>query len=184
MQNIKDSDKRLEELIVYISAQCSDHALFGSIKLNKILFFSDFLFYQAYGRSITGAEYQKLEHGPAPRRMLPALTKLQNDSSIVMKAKHVIVGGASRQQKRSVAQRDPDLSLFHVDELAFVDLIISGLQHDSASAVSDKTHDHLGWRLASMNETIPYEAAFLATGSDALSADDIAAGEKLRASLQ
>lgn len=185
MQTTKDTDDRkLEELVLYISNQCSDHKLFGAIKLNKILFYSDFLYYQTSGKSITGAEYQKLERGPAPRRMLPVLAKLQGDGSVIVKERSMLVCGARRTQKRPVAQREPDLSIFTGGEIAFVDSIIQQLKDETACSVSDMSHDHLGWRLARMNETIPYEAAFLATGSDPLSQADTAAGEKLRLSLQ
>lgn len=179
-----NDEKKLEELIVYISDQCEAHPLFGSIKLNKILFFADFLSVQATGKSITGAEYQKLVRGPAPRRMKPILKKLEADESIVLWSRPVIAGGAIRQQKRPIARRKPDLKSFDGAEIGLVDTVIAQLKHMTAGEVSDMTHDHFGWRLAKLNETIPYSTAFLGTGSEPLNADDIQAGEKLLASLQ
>ena len=185
MQTDKSVDeKKLEELIVYISGKCSEHDLFGSIKLNKILFFSDFLYYQVSGKSITNADYQKLEFGPAPRRMKPILAKLETNEALVIWPKPVLVNGARRIQKRPTARRKADLSVFCAEEIEFVDLVIAQLEHDTAKEVSDLTHCHLGWRLAGMGDTIPYAAAFLGTGSDKLSQSDLESGKKIARALQ
>ena len=178
------AERKLEELIVYISGKCSEHDLFGAIKLNKILFFSDFLYYQFAGKSITNADYQKLEFGPAPRRMKPILAKLETDESLVIWPKPVLVNGARRIQKRPTARRKADLSVFCAEEIEFVDLVITQLEHETAKEVSDLTHRHLGWRLAGVGDSIPYAAAFLGTGSDRLSESDLAAGKKLAKALQ
>jgi hypothetical protein len=177
-------DKKLEELIVYISDQCKNHDLYGSIKLNKILFFSDFFAVQSRGKSITGTDYQKLPHGPAPRRMKPILKKLEAEESIFVWSKPVMADGAMRQQKRPIARRNPDLSGFSGDEIALVDAVITELRHMTANEVSKMSHDHFGWRLAQLNETIPHSTAFLGAGSERLTAKDIEAGQKLLATLQ
>lgn len=67
----KENEARFRELILYISQKCADDSTFGSVKLNKILFFSDFLTYAEFGEPITGFVYQKLANGPAPNRLLP-----------------------------------------------------------------------------------------------------------------
>ena len=63
-------DRRFAELMLYISQKSKDDPKFGATKLNKLLFYSDFLAYANLGDSITGFEYQKLEHSPGPRRIM------------------------------------------------------------------------------------------------------------------
>ena len=64
------SRTRFRELILYCALKSETHRFFGATKLNKCLFYADFLAYRALGSSITGAEYLALEHGPAPRQLV------------------------------------------------------------------------------------------------------------------
>ena len=59
-------------LILYAAhrARQYEDPFFGAVKLNKTLFFSDFFGFRQLGRSITGATYQKLSEGPAPRQLV------------------------------------------------------------------------------------------------------------------
>src|SRR5271154_4436671 len=66
---IEYNEKRMIELILYIGAKCGLDEHYGVLKLNKILFFSDFQAFRTRGKPITGAEYAKLPNGPAPRGM-------------------------------------------------------------------------------------------------------------------
>ena len=158
MKNNSQDEKKLEELIVHISEKCNDHALFG-----KILFFSDFFAFQASGKSITGTDYRKLPHGPAPRRMKPVLEKLET---------------------HPIARRKADLSIFAAEDIELVNDVVEQLQHMTAQEVSDMTHAQIGWRLAQLNETIPYCTAFVGTGSDPLTTADQVAGRALAEALQ
>jgi hypothetical protein len=176
-------DRKLEELIVYIAQKCCEHERFGSIKLNKILFFSDFLSFQIRGKSITGSEYQKLERGPAPRKMKPILNRLEANESIVVWPKPVIVHGRQCIQKRPAARRNPDLAIFSGDEIEMVNSVIYSLKDDTADQVSQMSHA-IGWDLAAMNETIPYETTFWGWGSDNLSKSDLEFGNNLLNSLR
>jgi hypothetical protein len=178
----QQDERKLEELIVYIAQKCCDHERFGSIKLNKILFFSDFLAFQSRGKSITGSEYQKLDRGPAPRKMKPTLNKLEANEAIVVWPKPVVVQGKQCVQKRPSPRRKPDLSIFSGDEIEMVNAVIASLKDDTADQVSEMSHG-MGWKLVDTHETIPYHTVFLGHGSEPLSKTDIAFGNKLLNSL-
>jgi hypothetical protein len=173
------SDKKLEELILFICQRSLGDKRFGAVKLNKLLFFCDFAAYVKLGRAITWQEYQKLEHGPAPRRIVPTLGKLQGDGALAQ-AEHDFYG---RRQVRSVALRDPDLSLFTVEEIALVTEMIGEFWGKNATEMSEISHEFNGWRLASDGETIPYDVALLnvvkATPQDRILSEEVR--EKLRA---
>jgi hypothetical protein len=155
---VKQDDTRLAELILYISDKCERDEYFGAVKLNKILFFADFLYYQRRGRSITGQEYQRLKNGPAPRRLMPVRSDLERDGDVVVK-KRFTPGGY--EQARTVAVREPDLRMFAGDEIAMVDFVITELWNHTASEASDLSHTLTGWKLAENGDTIPYETVFL-----------------------
>src|SRR5687767_11846412 len=75
---------KFDELVLYVALRSADDSTYGATKLNKILFYSDFFFYAKCGESITGAEYQKLERGPAPRQMKPAEARLVASGAAAM----------------------------------------------------------------------------------------------------
>ena len=84
------NDEKLAELMLYISMKSESDETFGATKLNKLLFYADFIAYLKLKKPITGAEYQCIERGPAPRSLLPIRRKLVNpkmlqlDQQIIM----------------------------------------------------------------------------------------------------
>ncbi len=108
---------RLQELILYLAQMSEGDPSFGAVKLNKILFHSDFAYYLSHGRSISSQEYQKLNDGPAPKQMLPVLEELKVKSALAI-ADRIYFG---HMQKRPVALREPDLTEFSGQEIAALD---------------------------------------------------------------
>lgn len=155
---IPADDGKLRELILYVANRSMDDPNMGSLKLNKALFYADFGAYLHLGVPITGHRYFKLPQGPAPRHLVEVRDGLLADKSARMVRRDV---GADRPLTRLVALREPDLSLFSAEQLAFVDAVLDGLRDSTGTAVSNKTHLLAGWRLAKHQEDIPYETAFL-----------------------
>src|SRR5688572_20552652 len=83
MRTVDFQRDKFIELILYFSRRGLEEGLvIGSTKLNKLLFFSDFRAYAKLGQAITGARYQKLGWGPAPRALLPVRGELiENDDA-------------------------------------------------------------------------------------------------------
>jgi len=66
-QEASPDDRKMKELILYLTAKSEGDLRFSPDKLNKLLFHCDFTAYRQLGRSITGYSYQKLQSGPAPK---------------------------------------------------------------------------------------------------------------------
>jgi hypothetical protein len=150
-------ERKFAELVLYVADQLADDPAGGATKLNKALFFSEFAHVRAYGQPITGAEYQKLQRGPAPRRLLPVRTALIERGEAELE--EVVYLGCV--QKRLVPRRAPDLTIFSGDELKIVDQVIENLRSQSGTGVSSLSHREVGWQMVNEGETIPYEAAYL-----------------------
>lgn len=150
-------DAKMAELILYISDRSQLDPAYGATKLNKILFYADFLHYVKHGRSITEQEYMRLDKGPAPRRLVPVRSDLIAAGELVVRDQPY----GSFQQKRPIALRDADLTEFGGEEIAMVDSVIQILWGKSAKDVSDLTHRFDGWKLAADRETIPYPTALI-----------------------
>jgi Protein of unknown function (DUF4065) len=113
-------DRKLQELLLYISWMCEGDPTFGAAKLNKILFASDFRAYVHLGASITGHEYRALEQGPAPRRLVPLREELTKDGALVIRERDFY----GRRQSQTIPLRVPDLTGFTPQEIAIVDRVI------------------------------------------------------------
>ena len=157
-ENYPNEAKRLREMVLYICQRSEGDEAFGSVKLNKILFYSDFARYGVDGSSVTGQEYQRLKNGPAPRAMKPLLDEMTAVGELVI-AQRSYYG---RPQKRPVALREAELSEFSAWDIAIVDKMISRFWCMNAAQISDESHKLPAWELAEEGETIPYSSVLLA----------------------
>lgn len=169
-------ERKLGELILYISQKCASDPTFGATKLNKILCYSDFLFYAYQDRGITNVEYQKLPNGPAPRRLIPVRNKLIENGDLGMQE---IILKSGETQKRTVNLRSPNLDLFTGSEIAMVDRMIEGMQGVKAEDVSEMSHNLVGWLVADEGDTIPYNTIYFA--NPPLSEEEILRARELKA---
>ena len=175
IESIPFNESKFRELLLYVASRCEDDPHFGAIKLNKILFLAEFIAYAETGKPISGAEYEALEFGPAPRLLRPIRDDMEKEREIVVKKRprHAYT------QHRVIPLRKPDLTLFTAEEIAFVETIIGACQGGTGKDLSDFTHSWRGWQIASYKETIPYPTIFLseepATKADFERARDLAA---------
>lgn len=151
------NDEKFKELIVYISRRSEADPGFGATKLNKLLFFADFMAYLVYGHAMTGQEYQCLPYGPAPRRMLPIRAEMKLAGDIAIRKAEFY----GRQQERSLALREANLEEFTAGEIALVERIISDWWGRNGTSITDVSHRFIGWRCAEIGETIPYTVALV-----------------------
>jgi hypothetical protein len=157
-RTITFEEQKFKELLLYVAGKCAQDPKFGATKLNKILFFSDFLAYAELGKPITGATYQRLDRGPAPRQLLPILRAM----NMAEEAKLVARGVFKYQQQRLIALRPPNLNVFSSSEIALIDSIIETFRDANAAETSLVSHlQSRGWQLARPGEEIPYCTAFL-----------------------
>lgn len=167
-----EGQMRFRELLVYIAQKCEEDPAFGATKLNKLLFYADFRAFFRHGQPITGAEYQRLPRGPAPRALLPVRRELAEEGAIAQEARHTGVG----EQNRVRANRDADVSLFTSSEMAIVDEVIDEFWGKNAVDVSNQSHG-IAWSSRRDGDSIPYEAAYLS--DEPVTDDDIARTERV-----
>jgi uncharacterized phage-associated protein len=166
-----EDEAKFAELLLYVAGKTLADHHGGAVKLNKYLYFAEFAAVRRIGRPITGVKYQKLRHGPAPRRLLPIRDAL-------------VAGGSARLERRQdafgyehtdlVPLREADLSRFSGDEIRIIDEIIEELLPLNGSQVSDLSHREAGWMMVSVGDTIPYELALVAPPDEVEVTDEIA----------
>jgi hypothetical protein len=151
------NEERFGELVLYIAQRCMGDPEFGATKMAKALWRIDFQAFARFGRPLTGAEYQKLEHGPAARQFLPVLAKLKGQG-VAQEAEQEVNGYHS---KRVVALRPANIQLFSSEEVMLIESVLEDIRGKTASQLSRESHEFIGWKLAETGETIPYTSLLL-----------------------
>lgn len=159
--DLPGGQSRLVEMILYIAHRCQGARRFGGIKLNKILWKSDFDAYATRGVPVTGRAYQRLRLGPAPRELLPVHGNMQRSGLIRVEATDF---GDGIVEHRTIPLRDPDLTNFTEDDVGFVDRAIAYYWTLTGMETSDDSHG-VAWSTRANGEPMPYETALLADRS-------------------
>src|SRR5450759_709895 len=60
---------KFKNVLLYILERCAGKSNVGETVLYKLLYFSDFNYYELYEEQLTGATYRKLPFGPMPQKM-------------------------------------------------------------------------------------------------------------------
>lgn len=146
---------KFRELILYVCGQCKPAEL-GAVKLHKVLYLSDMLYYATNHRPITGATYCKQQFGPVAQALRPVLAQLERDRALEI----LEVDYHGYRKREFKARRPADVSHFNKEELGLVDDVIQFVcrQH-TAKGISDFTHNQV-WKAAEMGEELPYFTAF------------------------
>jgi antitoxin SocA-like protein len=149
---------KFKELMLYAAEKSRGDDHFGATKLNKILFFSDFLSYGLTGQAITGAAYVRQPNGPVPRQLKPMQAELENAHDVVIVRRKVF----NFVQTRLEPLRPANRGLFSAEEIDLIDDVIRNLAASTAKGVSDLSHVRSrAWQIAELGQEIPYAAVFL-----------------------
>ena len=152
-----DEHRKLRELILYVANRLSLHPKFGATKLNKILFYSDFVAYAQLGESITGETYWRLPKGPAPRFFVQVRRMMVEAGEITRYSRSTHSG----PQHRIAPLRPPVMKEFTSEQISIVEQVIEELRDKDATEVSDLSHEFIGWKIVKEKEDIPYGTVFL-----------------------
>ena len=154
-------DAILKELIIHIANASEKDEKFGAVKLNKILFYADFLSYLKRGHSITGQTYFALKDGPAPKRLLPAREEMKNADEIAIQRSSVF--GMQKQREKVIALRSANYKILNDAEgVAITDFVIEKLRNKNGTDLTIESHNFIGWKMAfeqGSETTIPYSTA-------------------------
>ena len=148
---------RLRQMILYVAERSRNAERFGRIKLNKILWKSDFSAFASRGLPVTGCAYQRLRLGPAPKAMLPLYSEMLRTGLL---SEEVMDFGDDVEERRPVAIIEPKMDYFTDDDLHFVDAAISYYWLLTGMETSDDSHG-IAWSTRSDGEPMPYQSALL-----------------------
>ena len=148
--------EKFKNVLLYILERCAGKPNVGETVLYKMLYFSDFNYYELYEEHLTGAKYRKLPFGPVPQK-LDSLLQQMIEKQQLQRVKTVYRGFA---QTRYLPLVKADLKALKASEAEVIDRVIEQMSDWSASAISDYSHKDMPWLASKDGEEINYELAF------------------------
>ncbi len=124
-------------------------------KLNKLLFYTDFLHFKMNSVSVTGVNYLRLQYGPVPERYELLFATMREQGLIDIQTE--LNGEYVAYWHRAIKSVDvADLSDTEWQVVAKVQADLGKL---SAADVSELSHQELAWTATPSGQLIPWETA-------------------------
>jgi uncharacterized phage-associated protein len=156
MGDTKFNKEKFKQVLHYIIHQCGSLENVGKTVLFKILYFTDFDYYELYEEKLTEESYRKLEHGPAPIHFDEAIEELEDEGRI---ERFAILSGKFEQQKFLSAQK-PDMDLLNGREVQIIENDIYRYSRMNATQISAFSHGDLPYKATEDGDIIDYELVF------------------------
>lgn len=147
---------KFKNVLLYILEKCAGKPNVGETVLYKLLYFSDFNYYELYEEHLTGAKYRKLPYGPVPQKLDAILNELITKGHL-QKIKTEFHGYL---QTRYLPLVKADLTGLKASETEVIDRVIEQMGDWSAAMISDYSHNDKPWKATDNKDFINYELVF------------------------
>ncbi len=148
--------EKFTEMVVYFS----DYLKPYKTKMNKLLFYADFLMFKQSCFSISGVRYHAINMGPVPHNFQSIFEYLANNNEIDIYYQEFSDGGVGEQFKAK-PNRPFNPSLFSEIELNVLERIAATFKTTSTNEIIELSHLEKAWKEnEEAKRVISYEYAF------------------------
>lgn len=147
---------KFKNVLLYILERCAGKPNVGETVLYKLLYFSDFNYYELYEEHLTGAKYRKLPFGPVPHKLDTIINQMIDKGQL----QRVKTEYHAYPQIRYLPLEKADLTELRASEKEVIDRVIEQMSDWSAAAISNYSHKDMPWLASKEGEEINYELVF------------------------
>ena len=147
---------KIEQVYLYVIKNSQSNINFGKTLFFKILYFSDFDFYERCEKSITNDVYFRIPFGPAPTSFDKIISNLKAKGLV----KEFRVNKNGHTQIRYIPLKEFKSDKLNLEEKAEIDQVISRLSGMSATQVSAYSHQDMPFKATDDGKEIDYELVF------------------------
>lgn len=147
--------EKFSNVLLYILERCAGKPNVGETLLYKMLYFSDFNYYELYEEHLIGATYHKLPYGPVPQNVQAII----NDMLENKKIKRLKTRYNNNILVRYIPLEKANLQELKASETQVLDQIIAQFSDWTAKGLSDYAHQDIPWLSSKEGEAINYELA-------------------------
>jgi len=115
------------------------------VKLNKLLFYSDFLHFKRNGYSISGSTYHAIPKGPVPRGYGFLFEQMKKENLVQTKAERVETSNFVDYFERLEPIKEFDRNLFTDSELEVLELVLDKFGYEKTDNVIEISHQEIAW---------------------------------------
>ena len=148
--------EKFKNILLYILERCAGKPNVGETLLYKLLYFSDFNYYELYEEHLSGATYKKLPYGPVPQKLDSIINQMISKDLL----KRIKTKYHGYPQTRFLPLAKSDLEKLKASEKDILDKVIDQYSDWSASAISEYSHKDIPWLASKDGEIIDYELVF------------------------
>lgn len=151
----KPSLSRLKEMVVFFAHKVPSY----KTKMNKLLFYADFLCFRELGVSMSGARYKAIPYGPVPDKFQTLFENLAETDVIDLLYTPLDNGG---RKEKLIGREDRPFNpnLFTETEVSFLEQIAARFLDTSPSDIVEISHKEIGWLAnEAAKNFIPYDYA-------------------------
>ena len=161
IKKIKFNENKFKEVILFLLSQSPNKTIEGKKKIAKLLYFSDFNFFEVYEESVTGATYRALPMGPVPDELEGAIKEMRGKTITITK-KDIGLENDMLVFSLKDMNIDPDLSFKHLsdDEKQVLRKVYSDYGNVNGKVLENISHSEAPYNAVVLGEYIPYELAF------------------------
>lgn len=132
--------EKTKKVILYFAEQQSPY----KTKMNKLLFYSDFVHFRNTAQSITGLRYAAIPHGPVPNHFEYLFEALVEEGIISKETTMTDFGELEQILPSGEEHFDP--SLFNASELDAMEYVSNRFKDASASYIAEMSHREPAWK--------------------------------------
>lgn len=136
----KPDYQKLTEMIVFFAEKVSCY----KTKMNKLLFYADFVMFKQFAQSMSGTRYQAIDYGPVPNNFESIFEHLERQSIIEIFRKELHTGGQT-QFLKSREDRPFNKSLFSESELRILDMVSERFKETKPYEIVEISHQEKAW---------------------------------------
>lgn len=145
-----------EKYVAVVLWLCDNIALVTPTKLNKLLFYTDFLFFKLNACSMTGMKYRRMQFGPVPEHRTTLRAMMEEDGYLSVIESTFQNGNYGEVVRAGANEPSIQLGRNELHVLQFVRDSLGGL---SPSEISDLSHTEIAWKETETDAFISYSAA-------------------------
>lgn len=152
--------EKFTEMVVFFSEKLKPF----KTKMNKLLFYADFLMFKESCFSISGIRYKAIDMGPVPNNFQSIFEYLANNNEVEINATE-FPQGFTGEQFKAKEDRPFNPKLFTNKELLILEKVATAFSTTSTSSIVELSHSEEAWKVnVNDRKTISYAYAFELSG--------------------
>jgi len=148
--------EKLKNMIIYLVKRL-DGVL--KTKLNKLIWYCDFLYFKENSVSITGAQYVRITLGQVPDHYELIFANMIHEGFLSESEIPYKTRDGEKIGEEYTALIEPDESLFSEKETQIMDFIADTFREDTSTSMKEKAHREAAYKQCKDGDIISYEYA-------------------------